>query len=191
MHDAASSRSIYWLLGISGVMASLIVVAGLVWKHEAQLNSEERAAQVAQENALALEAQKNYEVIKAPFAGTIAAPYADPGALLQAATGAHTTALPVVTLSQKNRLRVYVYPDQRTASLVAVGDRVEIADATRPEVRGSATASRTSGELTPKLERFSLRATWITVKEKSWQAAWSRSPCFFVPPRLPRFRPDA
>ncbi|MFH1118164.1 MAG: efflux RND transporter periplasmic adaptor subunit [Pseudomonadota bacterium] len=108
------------------------------------------AAEVAEEHALALRVQKNYQLIKAPFSGTITARYADPGALLQAATGAQTTALPVVTLSQTDRLRVYAYPDQKTASLVTVGDRVEVTDVTRPEVKLSATVDRTSGELDPK-----------------------------------------
>ncbi len=59
-------------------------------------------------------------------------------------------ALPIATLSQTDRLRVYFYPDQKTASSVKVGDRVEIADVTRPDVKLSAAVSRTSGELDPK-----------------------------------------
>jgi len=110
----------------------------------------ETAAQVAEENASALLAQKDYEVIKAPFSGTITARYADPGALLQGATTSQTNALPVVTLAQTDRLRVCVYPDQKTATSVQLGDRVEIADATKPDMKLPATVSRTSGDLHSK-----------------------------------------
>lgn len=128
--------------------ARQLLASGAVSPQNAE--TTETAAKVAEETALALKAQKNYEVMKAPFDGTITARYADPGALLQAATGAQTTALPIATLSQTDRLRVYVYPDQKTASAVRVGDRVEIADVTRPDVKLSAAVSRTSGELDPK-----------------------------------------
>jgi membrane fusion protein, multidrug efflux system len=128
--------------------ARQLLASGAVSPQNAE--TTETAAEVAAENALAIKAQKNYELIKAPFDGTITARYADPGALLQAATGAQTTALPIATLSQTDRLRVYVYPDQKTASAVRVGDRVEIADVTRPDVKLTAAVSRTSGELDPK-----------------------------------------
>ena len=107
-------------------------------------------AKIAEDNAAALKAQKDYEVMRAPFDGIITARYADPGALVQAATSAQTTALPVVALSQTDRLRVYVYPDQKTASSVQLGDKAEISDTTRPETKVSATVSRTTGELDVK-----------------------------------------
>ena len=107
-------------------------------------------AKIAEDNAAAIKAQKDYEVMQAPFDGIITARYADPGALVQAATSAQTTALPVVALSQTDRLRVYVYPDQKTASSVQLGDKAEVSDATRPETKVSATVSRTTGELDPK-----------------------------------------
>ncbi len=108
------------------------------------------AAQVQEENAAALGAQKAYEMMRAPFAGTVTARFADPGALVQSATSSQTAALPVVTISDSGRLRVYVYPDQRTATLVRIGDPVSVADATRPDIKVPATVTRTSGELDPK-----------------------------------------
>jgi membrane fusion protein, multidrug efflux system len=113
-------------------------------------DTSETTARVAEETAQALKVQKDYEVMRAPFAGIITARFADPGALLQGAVTAQTTALPIVTLAQTDRLRVYAYPDQKTASLVQVGDRAEVADATRREVKLDARVSRTSGELDPK-----------------------------------------
>ena len=95
-------------------------------------------------------AQKEYELIRAPFTGTIAIRYVDPGALIQSAVNAQTTALPVVSLSQVDRLRVFVYMDQRNAAFVRPGDRVEITDPVRPSVKVSATVTRMSGELDTK-----------------------------------------
>ena len=80
-------------------------------------------AKVAEETAAYLGVQKGYEMVRAPFSGTVSARYVDPGALVQSATSAQTTALPIVTLSELDLLRVYVYPDQKTASLVKIGDR--------------------------------------------------------------------
>ncbi len=110
----------------------------------------EAAAQMAEAYTAVLQSQKDYEILHAPFRGTVSARYADPGALIQSATTAQTSALPVLGLSQTDRLRVYVYLDQKNASLVQVGDSAEIADAARPEVKLPATVSRTSRELDSK-----------------------------------------
>lgn len=113
-------------------------------------DSAEAAARVAEATAQSLKSQKEYETIRAPFAGTVTARFVDPGALLQSATTNQTSAQPVVTLSQTDRLRIYVYLDQRNAAFVKTGDRAEIADAARPEVRLPAQVTRISGELDVK-----------------------------------------
>lgn len=115
-------------------------------------NSErtETAALVAEQTAASLKAQKEYEIVKAPFDATVTARYADPGALLQNAANAQTTALPLLTLSQTDRLRVYVYPDQTSATLVRSGDRAEIYDPARPDLKVDGTVTRTSGEVDAK-----------------------------------------
>jgi len=107
----------------------------------------EAAARISEAAEAAALVQKEYEIIKAPFAGTIAIRYVDPGALIQSAVNAQTTAQPVVSLSQVDRLRVYVYMDQRNAAFVRPGDRAEITDPARPSVKVSATVTRMSGEL--------------------------------------------
>lgn len=110
-------------------------------------HGSETTAEIAEKTAASLLAQKEYLTVRAPFSGTITARFVDPGALVQAATGAQTSALPIVTLSETDRLRVYAYPDQKTASLVRVGDQAEVSDTARPDVKLTATVSRTSGEL--------------------------------------------
>ncbi len=110
----------------------------------------EAAAKNAEELANSLLAQKNYELMRAPFAGKITARYADPGSLIQSAMTGSGTALPVVTISQTDKLRVYVYVDQKTAGEVQVGDPAQIFDSARPQVKVSGTVSRSSGELDGK-----------------------------------------
>jgi RND family efflux transporter MFP subunit len=90
---------------------------------------------------------KGYETLSAPFAGTITARYADPGALVQNAMNSETSALPVAMISQVNRLRVDVFLDQRDAPFVSKNDPVEISLAERPGFKISGQLSRLSGEL--------------------------------------------
>jgi membrane fusion protein, multidrug efflux system len=105
---------------------------------------------MAEANALAMETMKGYQVLRAPFGGVVTGRFVDPGALIQSATNAQTTTQPVVTLSETDRLRVYVYLDQKNAALVRVGDHVQVFDAARPYVRLDAKVSRTSMELDVK-----------------------------------------
>ncbi|MGE5237818.1 MAG: efflux RND transporter periplasmic adaptor subunit [Chloroflexota bacterium] len=130
------------------IRAKDLVEKGYISRQEA--DHAEADAKMAEANAEALRAQKDYEILRAPFDSTVTARFADPGALVQSAITSQTTTLPVVALSQTNRLRVYVYLSQQDASIVRLGDRVEVYDSARPEVRLPASISRVSGELGPK-----------------------------------------
>src|SRR2546423_6963006 len=110
----------------------------------------ETDAAVAEANLRAIETLKSYEVIRAPFTGRVTARYADPGALMQNATNAQTGALPVLTVSETGRLRVYAYVDQQDAPLVGVGTPAEITLPDRPEVRLASRVTRVSGLLDPR-----------------------------------------
>lgn len=107
-------------------------------------------ARVSQENLATQAAQKGYQVLKAPFEGVVTARYADPGALLQSATNASTGALPIVTVSKVDRLRVDVYVEQRYAAFVKEGDTVSVSPTDRPELAVQARVARTSGALDPR-----------------------------------------
>ena len=84
----------------------------------AEAETQVGVAQVAEAQVATLAQQKSYEVLRAPFAGTVTARFADPGALVQAATGAQTGALPLVTIATPEKLRVYIYVPQRDAGFV-------------------------------------------------------------------------
>jgi len=116
----------------------------------AEAETQVGVAQVAAAQVATLAQQKSYEVLRAPFAGTVTARYADPGALVQAATGAQTGALPVVTISTPERLRVYVYVPQRDAGYVKVGDKTEVTMPDRGDIRIEGRVARRSSELDPK-----------------------------------------
>ncbi|MGC8604716.1 MAG: efflux RND transporter periplasmic adaptor subunit, partial [Desulfomonilaceae bacterium] len=110
----------------------------------------EAAAQVAKNTAESLKAQKEYEIIYAPFAGAVTARYVDPGALIQNATTTQTSAQPIVSVAQIDKLRVYVYPDQSVASLIKNGDTAEVADPAWPDAKVKGSVTRNSRELDPK-----------------------------------------
>jgi RND family efflux transporter MFP subunit len=104
----------------------------------------------AQESLKNFGAMRSYQVVRAPYDGTITARFADPGALLQAATTNQTSALPVVTISDTSKLRIGVYVEQRDVPAVHVGDSAEVVDASNPDRKIVAKISRSAGSLDPR-----------------------------------------
>jgi membrane fusion protein (multidrug efflux system) len=108
------------------------------------------SADIAIANVATLATQKSYELLKAPFSGTVTARYADPGALVQQATAAQSSALPLVTVSEIDRLRVSVYVDQRDAPFVREKDEAAVSLPERPGLKLLGKVSRVSHELDPR-----------------------------------------
>jgi RND family efflux transporter MFP subunit len=73
-----------------------------------------------------LQTMLKYCQITAPFAGIISQRYADPGALIQAGTSSSTQTLPVVRLSQADRLRLEIPVSVTYVSQVKLGEPVEV-----------------------------------------------------------------
>jgi RND family efflux transporter MFP subunit len=115
-----------------------------------EVEAAQAGALVAEANQEALATQGGYRVLKAPFAGVVTARYADPGALIQSATSGQTGALPIVSVANPDRLRIYVYLDQAAASYVHVGDTAEVRVPERPGFSRKATVTRASGQLDTK-----------------------------------------
>jgi RND family efflux transporter MFP subunit len=67
-----------------------------------------------------------YTEITAPFAGVITQRYADPGAMIQAGTSSQTQAMPVVRLSENNRLRLVIPVPESTVALIHLGTPVDL-----------------------------------------------------------------
>ena len=100
---------------------------------QAQLSSA-RAALAAMEEQVSIsgatkervQTMMAYSRITAPFAGVITERRADAGALIQAGTASHTQAMPVVRLSQVDRLRLVLPVPESIAPRIKLGDTVEV-----------------------------------------------------------------
>ena len=107
-------------------------------------------AQMAKSRYLAAATLKGYEELRAPFDGVVTARYVDAGALIQSATSGQSGALPIVTVSTVDRLRTYIYLDQRDANFVRMNTPVKIRLAEKPGLEVPAKVDRIAGELDSK-----------------------------------------
>jgi RND family efflux transporter MFP subunit len=123
--------------------------AGLVQNGVVSQQDRERSQadlKIATADLASLDALRGYQVIRAPFDGVITARYADPGALLQAATS-NQSALPLVRIADIAHLRVFVYLGQKEALLVHEGDPVDVWTDADPDRRVQAKVARFAKEL--------------------------------------------
>ena len=93
---------------------------------ENEREQAEEAVKVAQSALDRARVQKGYDTLRAPFDGTVVARYADPGALLPAATGSTSSAQPLLEIAQLDRLRVGLQLGQEDAARIRVGDAVSL-----------------------------------------------------------------
>src|SRR5215203_1090684 len=107
----------------------------------------ETDARVAEANVKGLETMKGYQTIRAPFAGRVTARFVDPGGLITNAQTNMVSALPIMTISDDSRLRVFCYVQQQDVPFINVGDVAEVIDASNPERKMEAKVSRMTGEL--------------------------------------------
>ncbi len=105
---------------------------------------------MSQETVRNLDTMRSYQVLRAPFDGTVVARFADPGALMQAATGNQASSLPVIQLADNSKLRIGAYVEQRDVAAIHIGDEVEIIDASDRDRKRKAKISRTVGTLDPR-----------------------------------------
>jgi RND family efflux transporter MFP subunit len=108
------------------------------------------AADIADATLKTQEVFLAYQSVTAPFNGRITQRFVDPGALIQNASGSQSASQPLFTISQTDRLRVFVYVDQKDAPFVHVGDPVQISLASRPNENFNAKIEMLAGELDPK-----------------------------------------
>ncbi|WP_306591160.1 efflux RND transporter periplasmic adaptor subunit [Geothrix sp. 21YS21S-4] len=109
----------------------------------------EADARVAEAKLASEVTLKGYEIVRAPFAGVITQRFADPGALIQNG-GSTSSAQPLVSLAQVDRLRVTFYLDASVAAAARVGTGLDVRPVDHPEVVRSLTIARLSGALDPK-----------------------------------------
>jgi len=105
---------------------------------------------MAQETVRNLGIMRSYQTLKAPFNGTVVARFADPGALMQAATTNQASSLPVMQIADNSKLRIGIYVEQRDVAAIKVGDEADIIDSANPDRKRKAKISRTAGTLDPR-----------------------------------------
>jgi membrane fusion protein (multidrug efflux system) len=105
---------------------------------------------MAQANMEQLAVMKSYEILRAPFDGTVTARFVDVGAMVQSSVTNQTSNQPVVTVADMSRLRVDVYVEQKDVPYVHVGDLADVTDASNPDRKVRARIARTSDQLDPR-----------------------------------------
>lgn len=91
----------------------------------------------------------DYTKVYAPFSGVITARFADPGALIQSATGSATQAAPLFTIMDLSKLRVYVSVPQETALLAKPGIPAVLTAREVPGREWKVSVTRTTESLDP------------------------------------------
>jgi membrane fusion protein, multidrug efflux system len=149
--QVAAARSALRLRAVLAARARRLAPSGVISKSELDNAVEgERSAQADYKRTRALQ---DYEIVRAPYAGTITARNVDPGALVSA-----TTAL--FELADPSRLRIDAYVAQDIAQFVKPGDLVEITQDEQPGVTIHAAISRLSDALDPRT-RTMLAEIWL------------------------------
>ena len=120
------------------------------WTSVQAADPADTAYRMALANVAQLAVMKSYEVLRAPFDGTVTARFVDVGALVQNSMTNQTSNQPVLTIADMTRLRVDVYVEQRDVPFVHVGDMADVADGANPDRHVRARIARTSDELDPR-----------------------------------------
>jgi RND family efflux transporter MFP subunit len=120
------------------------------WTSVQSADAADTAYRMAQANVAQLAVMKSYEVLRAPFDGTVTQRYVDVGALVQSSVTNQTSNQPVVTIADMSKLRVDVYVEQGDVPFVHVGDLADVADAANSARRVRARVQRSSDQLDPR-----------------------------------------
>lgn len=90
------------------------------------LAAAKQRAEVAKSNYLRVRALHQYTDVISPFNGVVTWRYADTGALIQAGTTSNTQALPIVTVSQSDLLRLRVPVPEMDVRYVHIGEPMQV-----------------------------------------------------------------
>lgn len=126
-----------------------------VWKENPDVIAKQDVdvAQAAAEGAKqAMERRRtflSYTRVTAPFSGVVTARFADPGALIQSATGSATQAAPLFTLMDMDPVRIYVSVPQESAMLAKPGVKTTLSIKELPDLEFQGSITRTTEALDP------------------------------------------
>jgi membrane fusion protein (multidrug efflux system) len=120
------------------------------WTSVQSADQANTAFLMAQSNLAQLDVMKSYEVLRAPFDGTVTARFVDMGALVQSSVTNQTSNQPVLTIADLSRLRVDVYVEQNDVPFVHVGDMADVSDGANRDRKVRARIARRSEQLDPR-----------------------------------------
>ena len=120
------------------------------WTSVQSADQANTSFRMAQANMEQLAVMKSYEVLRAPFDGTVTARFVDVGALVQSSVTNQTRNQPVMTIADMSRLRVDVYVEQKDVPFVHVGDVADVTDGANPDRKVQARIARTAEQLDPR-----------------------------------------
>jgi membrane fusion protein, multidrug efflux system len=120
------------------------------WTSVQAADQANTAYRMAESNMQQLLVMKSYEILRAPFDGTVTARFVDVGAMVQNSVTSQTSNQPVIMIADMSRLRVDVYVEQKDVPYVHVGDLAEVADGANPDRKVKARIARTSDQLDPR-----------------------------------------
>jgi RND family efflux transporter MFP subunit len=142
-----SQRATLALKKLTDARYQSLAKEGLIPKTEQDRAAAEVETASAELSRLA--AMQGYQVIRAPFDGVVTARYADPGALLQAATSSQS-ALPLVEVADIDRVRVNVNLAQSEALFAREGDPVTVWAEEKPDAKVKGAITRMTKQLDPR-----------------------------------------
>ena len=93
--------------------------------------------------------QRSYQTVRA-VRRRAHARFVDPGALITNAQTNVTSALPILTISDDTKVRIYAYVQQADAPFVHIGDAVDVSDASNQDRKKVGAITRMTGELDQK-----------------------------------------
>ncbi|MEI8134006.1 MAG: efflux RND transporter periplasmic adaptor subunit [bacterium] len=103
-------------------------------------------AEAAEALLAAASQQRSYQTLRSPLSGKVTSRFVDRGAFVQGGSNS----APIVTLSELNRVRIYIYLNQKDAVSIHAGDSVTVIIPERPDKKISATITRYTGEIDQK-----------------------------------------
>lgn len=166
----------------------LLAGSGRVSQQERETAQE--AVTVAETGLARARSQKEYQVLRAPFDGTVTARFADPGMLMPAATGSTTSAQPLLEVAQLDRLRVALSLGQEDAARVRVGDAVSL-EMLQDEPALQARVSRISHSLDPKTRTMLCEIDLLKPPEGLYPGAFVRASMALHGPSRPSIPAEA
>jgi RND family efflux transporter MFP subunit len=97
----------------------------------------------------AIEAQMQYAVIEAPFAGIVTSRAIDPGDMVYEASSPKGSGQPLLRVARIDVIRVKTFVPESEAALVNIGDAATITFDALPDTTFTSQVARTSGSLDP------------------------------------------